>query len=122
MIDLEEYYQTQSLINKINSNREKPDYDKYLLSLSIESDYEEISMTLQLLSQMDFEKVLPHEEEFVLKMLESDNLELQEEALNAIELWENTTQFERVKKVRIKNRYLQEDLDDFIKEMEHRTA
>lgn len=118
MLDLEEYYQTQSLIEKIEDKRGQLNHDKYLAGLSVENDYAEIEMTLQLLSQMDFDEVLPHEEEFTLRMLESDEVALQEQALNALLLWNKTTQFERVKKVKLQNRYLQKDLDDFIKEVE----
>lgn len=78
MLDLEEYYQVQRLIDKINSKRKQLNHDKYLANLSIDNDYAEIEMTLQLLSQIDFKKILPHEEEFVLKMLECNALPLQE--------------------------------------------
>lgn len=121
MLDLEEYYQTQHLIEKINSRCGQLNYDKHLEKLSIDtidSDYEEISMTLQLLAQMDFSQVLPHEENFVLRILESENLRLQEEAINAVSLWDKTNYLDRLKKITIKNRYLQEHYENIIARLE----
>lgn len=118
MLDFENYYHTKHLLEEYEKLRNSPDYEGYLSKLSEKGDYEKREVALHILSQMDFSEIKPYEENYVLSALESGDLLLQEEALNALGLWEETTQLERVKKVKIANSYLQEDLDEFIVEME----
>lgn len=117
MLDFEKYYHTKSLLEEYEKLRNSPDYESYLSKLSEKGDYEKREIALHILSQKDFSEIKPYEENYVLSTLESGDLLLQEEALNAFLLWENTTQLERVKKVKIANSYLQEDLDEFIAEI-----
>lgn len=118
MLDFENYYHTKSLLEEYEKLRNSPDYESYLNKLSEKGDYEKREVALHILSQMDFFDIKPYEENYVLSALESGDLFLQEEALNALLLWETTNQLERVKRVKIANRFLQEDLDEFIAEME----
>ena len=56
------------------------------------------------------------EENFILDMLKSNNVQMQEFALNSILLWDNISDIEELKNVYIANRYLQDDLDSFIQQ------
>lgn len=118
MLDFEYYYHTKWLVEEFERLRNSDDYENYLANISTNGDYEKREIALHMLAQKDFADIKPFEENYVLSALESGDLVLQDEALNALLLWENTSQLERVKRVKIANRFLQGDLEEFIKELD----
>lgn len=87
MLDFENYYNTKSLLEEYEKLRNSPDYESYLSKLSEKGDYEKREVALHILSHKNFSEIRPYEENYVLSALESSDLLLQEEALNAFVLW-----------------------------------
>ncbi|MDY0278813.1 MAG: hypothetical protein RBQ97_12095 [Acholeplasma sp.] len=63
------------------------------------------------LSSINYDFVYPFEQNFIIQLLNSDILPMQEMALQAIENWNNSSLFTKIIDVKINNLYLQNDLD-----------
>lgn len=66
------------------------------------------------LSQKKFDFVSAGEENFILQILRYGNLDNQSFALQTILNWDNISNIDEIKDIKIANRYLQEDLEEFI--------
>lgn len=123
MSDYYEYLELKTEFEKVENLHKNPstDYPTYLTNLIKDKIWGKAESICTFLSQLDFAKVLPCEEEFVVLLLESENLSLQEEAMNAVSLWNKTNHYDRLKKITIKNRYLQEHFEKIIVRLEKNT-
>lgn len=66
------------------------------------------------LSQKDYQNISADEENYIFSMLNSNESQLQEFALAAILNWDNFSNVNLLKTLEMQNKYLQEDLEDFI--------
>ena len=102
--------------NYINEIRRSDNYSELLkYSLGIGEKYA-ISALLMFLSQKDKKFITAEEEDFVISILEGNDLVLQEDALNTILAWDSISQIDRLRNIKIKNYYLQLDLEMFLEE------
>ncbi len=69
------------------------------------------------LSQLPYDSIFGCEEEYILQLFKSDNLEKQEVALNAIANWNNLNLIRKLSDWKLKNVFLQQELDELIKEI-----
>ena len=97
----------------LNELRKTPDYESLLVNNNILFD-DVIKSILLYLSTIDFENLFAFEEKFVINVLLNENQFLQEYALNTILNWDNISDIEILKEVKISNKYLNEDLHEFI--------
>lgn len=120
MSDYGEYLTLKAEFEKIEERHKKPptNYTTYLVSLIKDKAWSKVESICTFLSQLDFSEVLSCEEEFVVLLLESENLSWQEEAMNAVSLWSKTHHISRLKKITIKNHYLQEHYETIIERLE----
>lgn len=100
----------------IDGIREGNNYNDFLQCVLMEGDKYAIRAMLAFLSQIEKDYISAYEENFVLSILEGDDLVLQEEALDAILAWDNVSQLERLRTIRIPNYYLQRALELFLEE------
>lgn len=70
------------------------------------------------LSQKKFDFISSDEENFILQILRYGTLDNQSFALQAILNWDNISNLDAINDIKIANRYLQEDLEDFIAQKE----
>ena len=115
MSDYNEYAILKSEFDKIIKRRLHPseEYERHLFFM-IEhpgSHWNEMEFICSYLGQLDFEEVLPCEDEFVISLLYCSNEHLQELALDALLLWERTRYLERLRHVRFANYYLQKEFE-----------
>ena len=73
-----------------------------------------IKAILVFFSAQDDFVVLGCEEDFVLSVLEGEDLDLQESAVDCLLTWDIANNLERLERVNIKNVYLQRDIDEFL--------
>lgn len=66
------------------------------------------------LAQIDYKYIGSQEEDFIFTMLQKGNVSMQEYALDTILAWDNISDLEKLKSVKIANRFLQDDLELFI--------
>ena len=66
------------------------------------------------LSQKEFTTIKVCEEKFIIDLLKIQDAEIQEYALNTILLWGGISNKDVLKKVKIRNKFLQKDLDAFL--------
>ena len=97
----------------LNELRKTIDYENLLINDNILFD-DVIKSILLYLSTIEFDNLFAFEERFVINVLLDNNLQLQEYALNTLLNWDNISNVEMLKKVRINNKYLNEDLQEFI--------
>lgn len=69
------------------------------------------------LSQLSYNSIFGCEEEYILQLMRSGNLEMQEVALNAITNWDNINLIRRISDLKLKNIFLQQELDELIEEI-----
>ena len=92
-------------------------YELFLVSIDL-SHQEVVKSILLFLSELNFSNLSYYEEKFVINVLKYGNVNLQEFALNTILSWNNVTDVDELKNIKIKNKYLNLDLLNFIKDME----
>ncbi len=68
------------------------------------------------LSQKDFAYISADEENLILELLSSSNIQVQEYALNALLMWDEISDINSVKNLQLGNKFLREDLKEFIEE------
>lgn len=100
----------------VNLSREN-NYSIFLRSVLLKNDVNIYNAILLFLSQKDYLYITDEEEKFVLTLLSGDDAYVQEFALNAILMWEKVSNKDSLKNIKLANRYLQEDLDAFLKEL-----
>lgn len=66
------------------------------------------------LSQINYNYIYSIEEDFIFYMLQNGRIEIQECALDTLISWDNFSDINKLKGIKIGNRYLQEDLTAFI--------
>ena len=69
------------------------------------------------LAQLSYDALFAFEIEFVVECIKSDDLELQEYALNALEIWENKDLVKKIGKIKIKHKYLQAEYDALMEKL-----
>lgn len=69
------------------------------------------------LSQLSYNSIFGCEEEYILQLMRSDDLEMQEFALNAVANWDNRVLISKLTDLKIKNVFLQKELDELIEEI-----
>lgn len=67
------------------------------------------------LAQISFDAVFDFEQAFVVEALKTPDLELQEFALNTLEIWNSKSLVERIGEVKIGNTFLQKEYDNFLR-------
>lgn len=70
------------------------------------------------LSQLPYDSIFGCEEEYIVQLLKSDDVEKQEVALNAVANWDNHDLIRRLSDLRLKNVFLQQELDELKKELD----
>ena len=91
--------------------------DEYELALKTSYNFQNsdaIKCILMFLASIDFKNISAFEERFVVDVLSMGELNVQEFALNTILVWDNVSNINSLKNIVIKNRYLAQDLSDFI--------
>ena len=106
----------QMYFSFLQSLREKEQYEDFL-RITLENDQRNNikAILLFFVAQEDF-VVLGCEENFVLSILDGEDVDLQECAIDCLLTWDIANDIERLERVYIKNTYLQRDLDEFIKD------
>ena len=112
-IEFGEDYQFFDFLNLL---RAKNGYEYFLRNIISSGNQNWLKAVLLFLAQKEFKYVYAYEENFVLELLDSGLLELQEFALNTIIAWGKITNMAILKEVKINNYYLQNDLKEFIGE------
>ena len=69
------------------------------------------------LAQLSYDALFAFEIEFVSECIKTDDLELQEYALNALEIWENKDLVNKIGKIKIKHKYLQAEYDALMEKL-----
>lgn len=67
------------------------------------------------LAQIDFNALCSFEIDFVIKSIKEENIELQEFALNTLEIWNNKDLISKIGTVEIKDKYLQAEYEALTK-------
>ena len=110
---------------EIDYEKDIPVYD-YLRELRKRSEYEIllnhfsrnnkdiIKCILIFLSGINFKNLFAFEEKFVIEILKLEDIELQEYALNTITIWNNLSDVNQIKNIKIANKYLNDDLQEFL--------
>lgn len=67
------------------------------------------------LAQISFDAVFGCEQEFVVGAIKTPDLEIQEFALNTLEIWNSKSLIEKIGEVKIDNTFLQEEYDSLLR-------
>lgn len=67
------------------------------------------------LAQISFDAVFGCEQEFVVGAIKTSDLEIQEFALNTLEIWNSKSLIEKIGEVKIDNTFLQEEYDSLLR-------
>ena len=67
------------------------------------------------LAQISFDAVFDFEQEFVVGAIKTSDLEIQEFALNTLEIWNSKSLIERIGEVKIDNTFLQKEYDNLLR-------
>lgn len=67
------------------------------------------------LAQISFDAVFGCEQEFVVGAIKTCDLEIQEFALNTLEIWNSKSLIEKIGEVKIDNTFLQEEYDSLLR-------
>lgn len=106
-----------SYFELLNQIRKKEEYSAFLRTLCSESEYDLLEYIMVYLMQFNFAFITGEEERLVIDCLKQNNqIKLQECALNAILEWDKVSDVNSLRGVEIGNSYLQESLNEFIKE------
>ncbi len=114
VIEFEEEHNYFSFLSELKCSDK--DYDTFLVLAYLDNNIKVCNAISLFLSQRDYRFISAEEERFVLAVLENGNLSMQTFALEAILNWDNISDLEALKRVKIPNRYLQEDLEEFIQQ------
>lgn len=98
----------------IETIRKLEEYPMFIFQLTKSNEENAKKVLLMFLANSNFEFVSACEERFVVDSLASSNVLMQEFALNVILLWDNITNVETIRNITIKNKYLNNDLKEFI--------
>lgn len=112
-LEMGEQIKFDSFLNSLRKEKNYPLFLNYLLNLNNRDLLKAIALFL---SQKDFIFINACEEKFIIDLLKIQDAEIQEYALNAVFLWERISDKETLKNIKIRNKYLQEDLDSFLGE------
>lgn len=94
-------------------------YYEMILKVIMSGENNDLKKAITLfLATINYENIFAEEETFIISMLREDDLEGQEFALNTLLLWDSTNYLAELKSIKIKNIYLQKDLEEFIAEKE----
>ena len=67
------------------------------------------------LAQISFDAIFGCEQEFVVGAIKTPDLEIQEFALNTLEIWNSKSLIEKIGEVKIDNTFLQEEYDSLLR-------
>lgn len=93
--------------------RKNSEYEILLNQLS-RNNRDIVKCILLFLSSINFKNLFAFEEKFVIEVLQSSDILLQEFALNTIMVWDNLSDINQIKNIKIANKYLDDDLQDFL--------
>jgi hypothetical protein len=102
--------------NFIENIRCLDNYSDFLVTLSNSEQDNIIKSMVMFLSNLDFKFINGFEEKFIVEILSKDNLVLQEFALNTLLVWNNISNIRLIENIKIKNFYLNNDLQEFVSE------
>lgn len=115
-IDFDEDYSYFKFLSELRDDEQK--YINFLYGALYNGDLKICNAISIYLSQRSFEFINADEENFVLQLLKNGDLGKQYFSLQTILNWDNISNLNELKSVKIANRYLQEDLEDFISQKE----
>lgn len=104
-------------LHNIKINKEDL-YYKLFDSFTSANNFELIKAVLFYLSNVNFNQISIYEECFVVNCLKSNVIDIQYFALNTLLEWGETTLIKELESVFIDNKYLQNDLNDFLEAQE----
>lgn len=113
--DVVDFDKDNNFFNFLETIRKHDDYNFFLYQINKEKNVNVKNAVAMFLSQKDYEYISASEENFIVDLLQSDNVLNQEFALNAILLWENVANKDLLKTIHLSNKYLQMDLDEFLR-------
>lgn len=93
---------------------EEEDYNSFLWQANLDGNLKVCSAISIFLSQKDYSAITAQEENFIIAMLKSGNVQIQSIALTAILNWDEVSDINYLKSIKIDNDFLQEDLTEFI--------
>ena len=108
-----DYEKNLPVYDYLRGLRKSFEYEILLSQLS-KNNKDIIKCILLFLSGINFKNLFAFEEKFVIKILQSTDIQLQEYALNTIIIWDNVSDIDQIKNIKIANRYLEDDLQDFL--------
>lgn len=111
-IDSEEFNSVVHFLSALRKDQNK--YSAFLKCATVRLDNTVCAALSIFFSQIDYDFIYPIEENFVFYALEHGDICIQETALDILLAWDNFSDFEKLKEIKINNRYLQEDLSSFI--------
>lgn len=111
-IDFDEKHDYFSFLSNLRDNEEE--YRAFLYESLNSGDLNVCNAISIFLSQKKYHFITADEENFIVSILRFGNLQMQEFALNAILNWDKVSDITGLKTIRLGNKYLQEDLEDFI--------
>lgn len=91
-------------------------YEKEFINFTRELSFKGKLFLAYELSQFQYATIFGCEEEYILSLMNSGNLEMQEVALNAIANWGNSNLIKRLSDLKLENVFLQQELDELIEE------
>ena len=115
-VDFDEDYSYFKFLSDLRDDEHK--YVSFLYSALYSDDLKICNAISIFLSQKSFDYINADEENFILQILKNGDLGKQGYALQTILNWDNISNLNELKSVKIANRYLQEDLEDFISQKE----
>lgn len=92
-------------------------YEKEFINFTNELSFKGKLFLAYELSQLQYDTVFGCEEEYILSLMNSGNLEMQEVALNAVVNWGNSNLVQKLNNLKISNVFLQQELDELLKEI-----
>lgn len=106
-------------LHNIKTNQEDL-YYKLFDSFTSANNFELIKAVLFYLSNVNFNQISIYEECFVVNCLKSNVVDIQYFALNTLLEWGETTLIKELESVFIDNKYLQNDLNDFLEAQDYK--
>lgn len=111
ILEMGENYQFFDFLDNIRNQNE---YCLFLQTVRARKVHNLCNAVLLFLAQKDFNALYEGEEIFVVEMMKVQDDCVQEFALNALLLWDNTTQIETLRNIRLSASYLQKELNEFL--------
>lgn len=123
--EIEDYLTVKHLMSKVKDKINSKEYVNYLTELlSLKTCYGsrwlEIGVLFYFLKDKKHSEVLPEEENYIVTCIEKGGLDMQEEAIGVIDLWDGLSKagIARLKEVYIGCEYVQEYLNEVLERVE----